>query len=76
MGMIDYLDAPFPYLIGLEPNPKLEWLELEGDVVRVELDTGTVILPDENKNNCESNLPELPRKEGKRLKERLYLATK
>lgn len=43
--MIDILDAPFPYLIGVEPNERLQEFDLENEVVRVELDYGQVLSP-------------------------------
>lgn len=36
--MTDILEAPFPYLIGIEPNPKLEQLDIESEVLCVYLD--------------------------------------
>jgi hypothetical protein len=44
-NMIDVLEAPFPYLIGTLPNPGLEYLELENDVLKVFLDTCNVVVP-------------------------------
>jgi len=38
--MIDILDAPFPFLIGIENTSCLEMFDLENDVIRVELDYG------------------------------------
>jgi hypothetical protein len=45
MTMIDILDAPFPYFVGLEPNPNMDNYDLEQDVVRVDLDEGIIALP-------------------------------
>lgn len=45
--MIETLDAPFPYFIGIEPTPLLEELDIEGDVIRVELDTGIIMVPND-----------------------------
>jgi len=39
-SMIDILDAPFPFLIGMEPNSGMEMFDLEHEVIRVELDYG------------------------------------
>jgi hypothetical protein len=38
--MIDILDAPFPYLIGIESNTWFDMFDLENEVFRVELDYG------------------------------------
>lgn len=45
LNMIDILDAPFPYLIGVEPNCNLEMVDIQNEVIRVELDYGQVITP-------------------------------
>jgi hypothetical protein len=44
-NMIDVLEAPFPYLIGTLPNPGLEYLELENDVLKVFLDNCNIVVP-------------------------------
>lgn len=44
-NMIDVLEAPFPYLIGTLPNPGLEYLELENDVLKVFLDDCNIVVP-------------------------------
>jgi hypothetical protein len=36
--MIDILDAPFPYIIGIEPSLNLEYLDIENEVIRINLD--------------------------------------
>ena len=43
--MIETLDAPFPYLIGMEPTLMLEELDIS-DVVRVDLDNNLMYVPD------------------------------
>lgn len=45
--MIDILDAPFPYLIGIEPNSGLEMFDLESEVIIIELDIGRVLTPND-----------------------------
>jgi hypothetical protein len=45
LKMIDILDAPFPYFIGIEPNVGLEMFDLEKEVIVIELDHGQVITP-------------------------------
>ena len=72
MNMIDMLDAPFPYLVGVEPNPDLECLDIE-DVVKVELDCAKIYLPDEMM--MQSSMPKMPGKEYRTLKQRLIKAT-
>ena len=47
LGMIETLDAPFPFLIGIEPTPLLDELDIEGDVIRVFLDDGVVMVPND-----------------------------
>lgn len=47
LSMIETLDAPFPYFIGIEPTPLLDELDIEGDVIRVELDTGIIMVPND-----------------------------
>ena len=71
--MIETLDAPFPFLIGIEPTPLLEDMDIEGDVIRVELDTGIIMVPSEHFNG--SHIPELPFRERKALKTRLHKAS-
>ena len=44
-AMTDVLEAPFPYLIGIENSPKLEYLDIESEVMCVYLDTSEVRLP-------------------------------
>jgi hypothetical protein len=67
--MIETLDAPFPYLIGIESTPLIDELDIEGDVIRVELDTGIVMVP--NDQLMGSHMPEIPFRERKALKTRL-----
>ena len=45
IGMIDALDAPFPFFIGIEPTHLLEEMDIENDVVMVDLDNGKVNVP-------------------------------
>ena len=70
--MIETLDAPFPYLIGLEPTPMLEELDIS-DVVRVDLDNNLMFVPD-NEMAC-SQMPKLPFALAKTLKTRLMKAS-
>ena len=44
-SMTDILEAPFPYLIGIEHTPKLEMYDIESEVMSVYLDTSEVRLP-------------------------------
>jgi hypothetical protein len=73
LNMIDILDAPFPYLIGMEPYPDLEMFDLENEVIIVELDYGVVKTP--NDALMQSQMPKMPFKEHKMLKHRLLKAT-
>ena len=66
MTMIDILDAPFPYFVGVEPNPNLENYDLETEVIRVDLDEGIIALPTDML--MQSQMPKLPFKEHKSLK--------
>jgi len=45
--LIDILDAPFPFIIGIliEPSLNLEYLDIENEVIRINLDEGQVITP-------------------------------
>jgi hypothetical protein len=43
----DILDAPMPYIIGVEPNPNLEHIDLDTDVIRIDLDNGDLIQPED-----------------------------
>lgn len=61
ISMTDILEAPFPYLIGIEPNQKMEWLDLDGDVLKVELDTSQIKLPVDIL--MQSQIPQMPFKE-------------
>lgn len=45
MGMIETLDAPFPYFIGTEPTAMLDEFDFD-DVIRVDLDNNVVYVPD------------------------------
>lgn len=45
--MIDILDAPFPFIIGIEPIHDSEYLDIENDVIRINLDLGQVTTPEE-----------------------------
>jgi hypothetical protein len=45
LGMIETLDAPFPYFIGTEPTPILEELDID-DLIRVDLDNNYIHVPD------------------------------
>lgn len=73
LSMIETLDAPFPFLIGIEPTPRLEELDIEGDVIRVYLDTGVVMVPNDHLTG--SHFPEMPFRERKALKTRLHKAS-
>ena len=64
--MVETLDAPFPFLIGIEPTPLLDELDIEGDVIRVELDTGVVMLPGDELG-ASQHVPEMPFRERKAL---------
>jgi hypothetical protein len=66
MNMIEILEAPFPYFVGVQPNPSLETLEIENEVIRVDLDQGQIYIPDEQLQ--QSLMPSLPFKESKMLK--------
>ena len=68
-NMTDVLDAPFPFLIGVDPNilKESEAFEIPNEVYRVDLDMG-FISPRDAK-------PKLPSKEYKALKQRLIKAT-
>jgi hypothetical protein len=46
--MADILDAPFPYIIGVEPHTILEQYDLESEVIKVDLDEGIVIVPQDS----------------------------
>ena len=72
--MIETLDAPFPFLIGIEPTPLLDELDIEGDVIRVELDTGVVMLPADELGGSQ-HVPEMPFRERKALQTRLHKAS-
>lgn len=70
--MIETLDAPFPYLIGVEPTPILEELDID-DVIRVDLDKGLVFTPQDLMMS--SQMPKLPFALAKTLKQRLLKAS-
>ena len=74
LTMIETLDAPFPYFIGIEPTPLLDELDIEGDVIRVELDTGIIMVPNDQLTG--SHIPQMPFRECKALKTRLHNASK
>lgn len=62
--MTDFLDAPFPFLIGIETSILSEnEIDIPGEVYRVDLDNGSISLRDSK--------PKLPTKEHKVLKQRL-----
>lgn len=67
--MIDVIEAPFPYLIGIDPLmlKDQESFEIPNEVFRVDLDSGFISLRDAK--------PKLPSKEFKLLKQRLMKAT-
>ena len=73
MNMLAMLEAPFPYFVGVELNPNLEMLDIENEVIRVELDTGTITTPDGML--LQTHVPSLPFKEHKMLKQRLLKAS-
>jgi hypothetical protein len=67
-SMIDVLDAPVPFLIGIETFIlKEEYIDIPGEVYRVDLDKGSISLRDSK--------PKLPTKEFKILRQRLLKAT-
>ena len=72
LGMIETLDAPFPYFIGLEPTPMLDELDID-DVIRVDLDNNLVYVPDNQLMG--SQMPKLPFALAKTLKTRLMKAS-
>ena len=72
VNLLDMLESPMPYFVGVEPHPKLQDLELE-DTIRVELDTGDIIVPE---TLClQTNMPVMPNKEYRKLKQRLMKAS-
>lgn len=71
--MTDVLEAPFPYLIGIEPTPKLEQLDIESEVLVVDLDKSSVTCPEDDLQ--QSNMPQMPFKESRHLKQRLNKAS-
>jgi hypothetical protein len=44
---LEVLDAPMPYIIGVFPSPHLNDLDIFQDVVRVYLDDGLLIEPED-----------------------------
>lgn len=67
-NMTDVLDAPVPFLIGIDPMIiKDDIFEIPNEVYRVDLDNGSISLRDSK--------PKLPSKEFKILKQRLLKAT-
>lgn len=64
--MTDVLEAPFPYLIGIEPTPQLELLDIESEVLCVYLDKSEITLPVDMLQ--QSQMPQLPFKEFRQLK--------
>jgi hypothetical protein len=44
--MIDILDAPFPFIIGIDSMHDSSYLDFE-DVIRIDLDVGQVTTPEE-----------------------------
>lgn len=70
--MIDILDAPFPYVIGMEPSPELDMLGVDNDVIRVDLDFDTITTPESVL--IMSQIPKMPFREHKILKNRLMKA--
>lgn len=63
-SMTDVLDAPFPFLIGIEPFIiREDCFEINNEVYRVDLDNGSISLRDSK--------PKIPSKEYKVLKQRL-----
>jgi hypothetical protein len=66
--MIDVLDAPVPFLIGIETFIlKEDCVDIPLEVYRVDLDNGSISLRDSK--------PKLPSKELKILRQRLLKAT-
>lgn len=67
--MTDVLDAPVPFLIGIDPMILKDdsQFEIPNEVYRVDLDMGFISLRDSK--------PKLPSKEYKTLKQRLLKAT-
>ena len=66
--MTAVLEAPVPFLIGIDPNMiKDDIDEIPNEVYRVDLDNGSISLRDTK--------PKLPSKEYKILKQRLLKAT-
>jgi len=41
------LESPMPYFVGVEPHPRLEYLEIHEDVIRVDLDNGEIHVPEQ-----------------------------
>jgi len=66
-NMTGALEAPVPYLIGIETRILTEDLEIPTDVYRVDLDNGVVSLRD--------NLPKVPSSHYKVLRQKLKKAT-
>ena len=67
-GMTDVLDAPVPFLIGIDSFIiRDDNFEIPNEVYRVDLDNGSISLRDPK--------PKLPSKEFKILKQRLQKAT-
>lgn len=63
-NMTDVLDAPVPFLIGIEPFIiREDCFEIPNEVYRVDLDNGSISLRDSK--------PKLPSKEFKILRQRL-----
>ena len=71
-SMIDILDAPFPFIIGVDACHDSSYLDFE-DVIRIDLDVGQVTTPEEIL--LQSQMPKLPSKEGRQLKQRLLKAS-
>jgi len=71
--MIDIIDAPFPYIIGLDPQAPIEDYDIQQEVTLVHLDFGQVTTPTDTL--MQSNMPRLPFREHKILKQRLMKAT-
>lgn len=72
--MIDILDAPFPYVIGVkQTGTELDNYDIDSEVIKVDLDCSHVFIPSDDL--MQSNMPNMPFKEHKTLKHRLIKAS-
>ena len=72
INLLEMLESPMPYFVGVEPNNQLKELDIHDDVIKVDLDIGHIEVPETLLLN--TSIVQLPRKEQQKLKARIEKA--